>query len=334
MAFQYDVSFTSATYAEAMFRFKELAKAAGWTVPRSSDGLTYNAAGDQITVVGTGAGGMNNSLAWFVLQQPATGAAPFAGTRQMVVQRSSGFGHTYRIKYSFSAGFTGGTPGITRVPSATDEQVLLGSGTDASPTAAALFINPTEGVSRFNIAVDDGTATDNKFAFYLFSIPVGGGSLNGVWLFDPMQSGSFPYGVGGSQDNDPYCHWVEGAGANTNNLDIESGVSSIKCWLKKGLAGEGFVTTGAMKYVAAGNNVVFPSGIGTNPHNSKDDALPVVLARRAALAAPSGYKGVSTLMRWNGTLRSVCDTFTLSTTSDRVVLGTINLPWNGTVPTV
>ena len=45
----------------------------------------------------------------------------------------------WRVKFSYSAGFTGGTPGATRVPSATDEGLYLGSGTDAAPTGTAMF---------------------------------------------------------------------------------------------------------------------------------------------------------------------------------------------------
>ena len=64
MAFVFDVNESPATYAVAMFQFKTLMKTAGWTVPRSSDGLTFNSSGDQITSGSSGANGMNNNNAW------------------------------------------------------------------------------------------------------------------------------------------------------------------------------------------------------------------------------------------------------------------------------
>jgi hypothetical protein len=149
MTMQYDVNFIPATFAEAIFRLKQLLKTAGWIHQASSDGTTFTTTpgnvNDAITSAGIGAGGMENSLAWFVLQQPG-------GTRQFCFQIDTTT--TWYIKLSVSAGFTGGTPSATEVPSATDEIVLVGLGPDAGPTFEAIPLYP-DGQQTFNIVADD-----------------------------------------------------------------------------------------------------------------------------------------------------------------------------------
>ncbi len=105
--------------------------ASGWTVEASGDGLAlYGASSDVITVRGDGAGGVN-TLAWVRLSNP--------DGREICGQAIDGFTAAFdtavriRWKYSFAGGFTGGTPSATQVPSATDEGVFAGSGTDAAP---------------------------------------------------------------------------------------------------------------------------------------------------------------------------------------------------------
>ena len=71
MAYTFLTNQTPATAAVAIYNLKTTFKAAGWTVPRSSDGTTYNNSGDQISAGTSGAGGMDNARAWFVIQEPA-----------------------------------------------------------------------------------------------------------------------------------------------------------------------------------------------------------------------------------------------------------------------
>src|SRR5438045_1573507 len=98
MSFSYSTNLTPANGAEMWFNIKARLKSVGWTVPRSSDGSTYNSSGDQITTASSGGGGMANVGAWFVLQMPATG-------RQWCLQISTTGGDLYkvRMKYSFAA---------------------------------------------------------------------------------------------------------------------------------------------------------------------------------------------------------------------------------------
>lgn len=151
MTLQYDANFVPATFAEAIFRWKEHLKSVGWEIQASSDSLTFSTtpgnANDQINSFSSGAGGMANYGAWFVIQQPG-------GSRQFCVQRGNDNQHWF-IKYSIlPPGFTGGTPSFTEVPSSADEKIITGDGPDASPTFAQISQYP-DGQQTFTIAADD-----------------------------------------------------------------------------------------------------------------------------------------------------------------------------------
>jgi hypothetical protein len=62
--------------------------ASDWTVIASSDGLTMNLSGDQITQAGNGAGGMANPQSWFILKEPDNGSGK--PRRQILVFRPTG----------------------------------------------------------------------------------------------------------------------------------------------------------------------------------------------------------------------------------------------------
>ena len=142
MAF-YSYNNVDSTVQSCWFNFKSRMKAAGWTVPSSSDGITYNATGDQITVNATsGAGGMSTAC-WFTLVHPT-----LDGYQRYINIQINSTGQA-RVKLSWT-GFSTGTPGIVRVPAAADEVVLLGSGTDDSPTYATFF-NTTAGLNNLFI---------------------------------------------------------------------------------------------------------------------------------------------------------------------------------------
>jgi phage-related tail fiber protein len=105
----------------AIFHLKQLLKAAGWTVPSSSDGITYNPSGDQITSANSGAvaGGMGNDNAWFVVRSPDGHAWCF--------QRGVGADFSemgYAISVSRAAGFIGGSPDAVTPPTADDQGIL------------------------------------------------------------------------------------------------------------------------------------------------------------------------------------------------------------------
>src|SRR5688500_12752572 len=104
----------SSTTAIPMFLVKEVLKSSGWTIPASSDGLTYNSSGDQITHAGSGAGGHQNTRAWWRARDPN-------GRREITVQYVGISGSlTWRTKFSELSRFVLGSPAATVTPSAAD----------------------------------------------------------------------------------------------------------------------------------------------------------------------------------------------------------------------
>lgn len=297
--------------ADTMFRFKTAIKAAGATIVNSSDGTTYNASGDQITTFSTGAGGLANTNAWFTFRLP--------DGRQFNVQRTTA-NTIYRIKYSKSAGFTGGTPGATRVPSATDEGVLYGSGTDASPTGQVFF--GTDASYYTQIMCNNAS----PYEFYFICYPIGGSTTNlVVFLFDPLNNTD-------SLDTDPTVSYVAGTAlSNVLQLGSLSSSSGPLGWLKLGMVGASYVRIPALYYTSSGGGQTCPSNMPSNPHSGLDDELPMPYGRSTSMGAPVGWKGVSRLMRWRGLDRAVGSTIDLAPgTKNRLVIGNVSLPWDGT----
>lgn len=315
MAQLFTLNAQPATGAIAMFNFKEAAKAAGATVPRSGDGTTYNSSGDQITTGASGAGGMGNTNAWFNLV--------FPDGRSYVIQRMSG-DTSWRVKYSFSGGFTGGSPSATRVPSATDEGVVKGAGTDASPTGSTLFY--TNNTYYHHMMFTNAA----PYAFYDVKIAVGGGTGQlFAWLHDPLTN----YDL---LDQDPtiiYCSDT-GTGGVLQLSNYASGTAGPFGWLKYGLAGAAFTRIAALIYSDSGGQII-PTNCPTNPHSGVDDEFPVPYGRKTALGVPVGWKGLGTLARWRGQDRSTPSLIDLDPSGDppqvknRLVVGNVSLPWDG-----
>jgi hypothetical protein len=106
-----ETTLSSTTGPAVIFALKEAWKGQGATVLSSGDGTTYNASGDQISHAGSGAGGLANADAWFLIEEPG-------GGRQLVFQRQDN--ENWRVILSPSAGFTGGSPNATTPPTASD----------------------------------------------------------------------------------------------------------------------------------------------------------------------------------------------------------------------
>ncbi len=322
MAYQFDVNGTiPGTGAACLFRMKTLLKTMGWTVKSSSDGTTYNSTGDQITQGGTGAGGMANNAAWFRIQQPG------ANGREFTVQGQGVNTYLARIKYSGgpSTGFTGGSPGATQTPSATDEKIILGGGTDAAPTYAQ-FIQTPESSQRFNMLAGDSASNYN---FLWWTQTTGDNwAYTGMYL-DVLVSGTYPLA-----DVDPAVVYMDGFSSLIFNQNIGNVGGSTQCWFNKGLGGAAFQPVGGAYYYAPGAVPIFPTQGGQNHITGKDDFAPIVYMRPSNLVAPYGFKGVSSLLVWNSVARGYGDTFNVVSTKDYLALGWqstvyVAIPWNG-----
>ncbi len=317
MAFFFSKS-TPATGAVAMYELVALLVSVGWSVLASSDGTTYNSSGMAISSGASGAGGFANNSAWVRIRMPGG-----AGAQEYTIQRGT-TNLVWRIKRSRTNPFNGGSPGATQTPSATNEGVVIGGGTDAAPTFATF--HATDNTYRWHCAADNAA----PYGFWSGAYPVGGGNPGAVLILDPL---SFtPPG-----DADPYLLCVGCTGSNQlsiTTLTAESGSATTTRMLASvvGTAPTTYQQFPACKLSTDGGDVV-PSGLATDPITTKDPTLPMILARRAALADPA-YKGQTTIMRWLAITRGTGNLLQVSTPNDRIVYRAVSLPWDGSTPAV
>lgn len=312
MSFAFKVNQHYDTNPLAWWDFFTMLLAAGWTKVKDSDGITYSASGTQVTGGGAGAHGYDNAWAWVVLQYPNS-------TRQICIQRdnqtSPYSASGSRIKYSY-AGFSGGSPSATRVPSATDELVILGGGTDAAPSVSSLFSGQSK---RMKIHMCVG-GKDERYAFYVMTIPYGSGN-GGIFFFDPLAIGS--YNVA---DPDPFVISVQ-AGSNW----LYSVGQSFMGYMGEGTPRQYGSNDIANALIMTG--MYFPAiadGVGSlPPHHisGKDTTIPVGYARRGLNFTGNGFKGFSTLFQWSLVSRSQGYLMDFLGAGDRVYINKILFPW-------
>jgi hypothetical protein len=324
--------------SEAIFELKAVLKLAGWVVQRSSDGLTYNASGDQISHASTGAGGMENNFAWFVIRDPGD-------SHEWCFQRGT-TNLVWRVKISPLDRFTGGSPDATTVSSATDEQVIHGGGTDGSPTFAQLI--HTDSTYKFHI-IAQSTAVGTVvpvYGFWAFTTNNGTGDIYSMICQDPLDPDTVVELQGTRAnptegDPDPvvyYCAYHSnmtiftvsegGLAATSNFMNAFSRYNYddeifIDNWIVALI--QGYYS--AARYFQAPNS---SNGIGQNPYNGADDLMPVVYARPISIYSTEiGYKGISKYMRTRGNYKDYPDTINLATDA-MVYLNDLVVPWEDT----
>lgn len=335
MANAYILNQVPTGYGQAMSLLAEMLVAAGWSYKASGDGLTgYNATGKVFTGTSSGALGWNNTRAWARLADPANG-------REIVMQHNAAGG--WRFKYSAASKFTAGTPSATVTPSAADERVLWGSGTDATPTMSAYWSTSTpSGLVKYQGAALDAAG----YGFWMCGAITPAGAITSGLMLDPVGSVV--------EDTDP-CVWHIGA-ANAfslGGLGSQNAISSASfpacggttpgCWGHMDVARTKFLYVMPAVYStgSCGTGVVSSSwawcfgdaGLAVNPFSGKYDALPILYARNNVTGvADLGLKGWSTMMRWTGVHRT---TFTDTLDSKKwICLNYAWLPWDGvTTPT-
>lgn len=302
-----------ATGSVAIYSVLQMLVAIGATKTRDSDGTTYSASGTQVTSGGSNTNGLANTSAWFVMRLPSG--------REYCFQRGSN-NTLWRIMYSAQAGFTGGSPGATRVPTATDQATIFGGGTDASPTYNQFF--STDASYRLY-----GLA-DTVYGFWFGSVLTASSAASaGMWhdLITPASS----------VDDDPCVTHLSVSGV----AFTQSAVATVTAattgtrtagWLRYGEASEsGHVALSGMPLRDGTGNVVFPDGAGVNPHDNKDQLRLIPYARGSTQTVPYGDKGLSKIAAWCGTPRSTLETYSVSSTRDWLRMGSVALRWNGDV---
>lgn len=313
---------TPATGAVALYALAThiITTVAAATKVKDSDGSTYSSSGAQVTSGASGAGGLGNTSAWMILQE--SGA-----TRQWSFQRGSD-NTLWRVKVS-PGGFSAGSPGATQTPSATDEQILFGGGTDASPTYAQLF--PTDNTYRLELGADASTK-----AWHLETFPTGGGACRTQLYHDVLVSGTYP-----SEDTQPVVYRCA-YHASTTIVDLTASTYMGQ------YSGTSFVSNAPVKRVQHGTGsaawrpvglappLVIGTGtannIGLEPYGSREAVVALPYIRTGA--TQPGVHGYSSIL-WCGT------TTTSRSTGDTLQIGsnyymrvdTGYAPWDSTAVT-
>jgi hypothetical protein len=358
MAFHFRLGKRPASFAGAMQNLFMAMVDAGWTVLSWSDGTTlHGPPGTGFAGFATGSdgepndtygftGGANNNYAWILLQQPTAVsgalAPPYGGRRQFIFQRNTGAsnGWQWLVKYSLSGTYTtnASAPGVINTPSGSstsDDVIVHLFDTTLGPNSTY------EGQISSHAGADDGTGPTSPYGFFLANIHrLGSDVANSLIVFDPMVSGSFP-----SLERDPFVWYAAGQGTSTARYasdfqsDSNSGLTP-RTWFRYGYAGSTYQKVGACSWLA-GDNTPYLRGIPGRGspnwgNNLYDDSFPILYVRRASLGGNAGYKGVSSMLKWTSISRNTGDS--LSTTNpgvsrDRVVIGDVSIPWDGsTVP--
>jgi hypothetical protein len=333
--------------SEAIFKLKTVLKSAGWVVQKSSDGSTYNASADEITHAASGAGGMENNYAWFVIRDPGS-------SHEWCFQRGTA-NTTWRVKISSLDRFTGGSPDATTVSSATDEQLIYGSGTDASPTFGALFY--TDNLYRFHVIAENtavGSATP-IYGFWAFSTKLAIGTPQTLIFQEPMALGTFPELSSGTRaapvvgDPDPVIYGCRYSSTGvTFKADGLSGTGSWngsttanntpKGWWRMNYGDEAFVEQASANfhcYTQATGKVApvnSTSGIGSEIHSERDILFPAIIGRPLLEGSNVGLKGTCENIKIKTLNRDYPGTVALSSGA-KVYAGDLILPWeDNTIP--
>lgn len=342
----YITNFSPVSVQQSWYQFKSTAISStttpntNWTCITSSTGSggVYAQLGDVIT----SASSLGN-LSWFVLRGKGVLDSGVIYYRELCFQFNTA--GDCRITYSPRMGFVAGSPSTTQVPSANDQELLYGGGTDASPTFTALL--PGGGVWM------QGAFSETDDAFFVLTYAVGGAYPNCLFY---LETTPLVYTIGGALvDKDPcvlYCSVGLDSATKTNIgselrgalglLSLDVTVSTLWCRLA-GAFRAVIDSAEAKQATIPGSMTSPPSPYLTSPTYRQET---IEYGRRTALSGTSqpgcvgnlntvGFKGEGNYIRWAGTtfaipqLVNLVDLGTGGTQSGVVLaVGDLFLPWN------
>lgn len=333
--------------AIAIFDMVAFLVTVGWIVEEDSDGTTHEADvpgnGRQTTSGGAGANGLDNVEAWIRMSDPS-------GARELTLQRLTN-AQVWRVKYSALDKFVGGTPGPTETPSALDQAIVHGGGTDAAPTGLTLFNTPGVGIGRWHIVAFDNANSRGVYSFWAFATDVAGSAVDTGIMMNAIDPSTIPPLVGTravpiTGDADPVVMMVgylSGGGVYRNRDNVGWGqvtTSLLRAWYAyndtNGNA-EAFVShNGAHDQIGAGVgfNPGFSAGVGvgSSPYDDADEGFPIMVGRSVWHVTQVGYKGYLEHIRMKGAARNYPDTINLAADA-YVYIDDMLIPWpNGVVP--
>lgn len=333
MAFQYK-KFQFENGANPIFQLKQFLKLQGWAVTKSSDGTTYNLSGDQITHNGTGAGGMGNVNAWFVIQMPGA-------TRSFCFQCDAQGTQYWRVRYSY-LGFSGGSPSATTAPTATDQLWIQTN--DGANYNSNTYWDYNRGTANVILCAQD-TAPYGFWMSAMAQVPqsdtqyAGHVSVGGLML-DPLVAGSFA--AGATAQFDPYV--INRADDDkrkflrTESLLLFGSGNSYSFNWGSGMP-TSFMHVGGTNYpvFAYASTLGTPGQIPNSFYTGKDNVLPTYYVRPVSLGAPH-MLGESTFLKYCAPFRPALSLLTTDAAAaagqsgDRIVIGHCSLPWDGSSP--
>ena len=319
---------------------------ASWTIQSASNGLNFDA-GTTYWSPTSLAGGSGN--AWVTVREP-TGV----GGREWCFQRTTN-NYTWRVKVSPTVGFTGSAT-ATQVPTASDEGIVWGTGTDNSPTGVGLF-SPSYPI-KFHIVAESspvGPAGNQAYGWWAFSNIAGasGDNVQGFLCQEPLAVGSYPALVGtrasttsGEADPCIYGCSYEGSGGQYAVAAYAHGYNpsndnyyynTFKYFYKYQNASGSLVMGYDLMGTGLGANnstQLFPRYVNAHPISGDDVNLPFIVGRYAygTSAAYSyhftniGLKGTCNFLKTRAINRNSGITIDLATDA-YIYIGDIVMPW-------
>lgn len=281
------------------FLIKKTLKAAGWKVMEAADATTYvsyrpagTTGADVITHQGSGAGGMDNNNAWYVLQDPG-------GRREIMLHRQAS-GRVGTFAYSALDKFITGAPGPTTPSTADDRQLLINNSN---------FWSARTVEHRFQGCAET-VPTGNVYPFWFWQSEVDDGSVGGLVGLEALAGP-----VADADSDQCVILWGDNNGFSPTALNTQSGTAQgAYGWYKMNDGAEAWVKQVALfGYVAAVGQFVpgyVTNSLGPNPFSGKDIASLIHLGRQVGATGP-GPKGRTTKAMWALSSRAWPDTFTV-----------------------
>jgi hypothetical protein len=303
--------------ADLFYRTKAAKVASGrWSVPRSSDGTTYSE-GDEIASKAD-----INDLGWYVLQSTS-------GQEWCIQIVSLSGTNQCRVKHSPADGFTGGTPSATEVPSAADESVILGGGSDAAPTGEYLFYDSRTAISA-QARVLFGVVDQDSDAFYFAYLSIVGSATGYLQYFcDPFVD---------PHDDDAHPYWIcaspgtTGAGSGYQDAGLANNESTGRAWAYFS-ADSGATYTGRKCAAFEPGQAGVPLATSVDGIGGLPECHQLIVGRSGSgYADPRYTRGLSSLFLWLGVasappILSVFDGGAYIQVGEDAIAG-----WDGTTP--
>lgn len=298
--------------------------------------------------------------AWFILKMPGQ-------EKYFSFQRSNdpynpntNYGTTlipaaqWRVKYSIHEYDLTTNASATVVPSVSSshdtDRIILGGGTDSLGIFSDLFL----GRNAFRMHIVADNANPSGFCFFTYKKGFGGFAIETIFMYDPLVANTYPV-----NEIDPYVIYVDYIN-NTFDINgfptkvsvcdlsrLSNPKTSVSGYLGLTASSDNFVKLAATCY-AGGNpqitsdtgyiqlNSYIPNMLTSNIYTNFDDIMHILYAKSFFYnpAAPSGYKGYSSMMKWMSTRRGNLTLLSSLTSENRIVLGDISIPWNGSSPII